>query len=219
MSSGFAPSCEKENFMQRLLVVLLLCVSGTVWSEECHVIIKQQDLVKKVVEGKEVFVVDIAKVKPDQCFEPVKTGKHIKELEAQIRDNLQLAEAYKKNQEALQQLNADYRQLIQRHEQTLDKSITVSENFDKNMQNYNQLVTNYDQLTVRFDELAGKYRDVALTGGSPITVELGAGLTDNGDGIALLGAGFNVYKTWDIKAWGLVHKDFYGMLGGASFRF
>jgi uncharacterized phage infection (PIP) family protein YhgE len=205
--------------MQRLLVVLLLCLSGTAWSEDCHVIIKQQDLVKKVIDGKEVWVVEVAKVKPDQCFKPVATAQHIKELEAQIRDNLQLAEAYKKNQEALQKLNDDYRQLIQRHEQTLDKSITLSENFDKNMQRYNQLATDYDQLTVKFDDLAGKYRDVALTSGSPITVELGAGLTDQGDGIALLGAGFNVYKTWDIKAWGLVHKDFFGMLGGASFRF
>jgi hypothetical protein len=87
------------------------------------------------------------------------------------------------------------------------------------MQSYNQLTKDYDKLTVQFDELAGKYRDVALTAGSPISVELGAGLTDQGDGIALLGAGFNIYKTWDIKAWGMVHKDFFGILGGASFRF
>jgi hypothetical protein len=204
--------------MQRLLVVLLLCLSGTAWSEDCHFVIKKNDLEKKVVDGKEVFMVAVEKVNTG-CFYPVETGKKIEELEAQIQDNLQLAEAYKKNQEALQKLNDDYRQLIQRHEQTLDKSITLSENFDKNMQRYNQLATDYDQLTVKFDTLAGKYRDVALTGGSPITVELGAGLTDQGDGIALLGAGFNVYKSWDIKAWGLVHKDFFGMLGGASFRF
>ena len=205
--------------MHRILGVLLLCVSGSVWSEDCHVIVKKDALVKKVVDGKEAFVIAVQDVKPDQCFKPVETGQQIKKLQQQIDDNLQLAEAYKQNQEALQKLNNDYKELIERHEQTLDKSIAVSDNFHKNMQSYNQLTKDYDKLTVQFDELAGKYRDVALTAGSPISVELGAGLTDEGDGIALLGAGFNVYKTWDIKAWGLVHKDFFGILGGASFRF
>ncbi|KPJ95771.1 MAG: hypothetical protein AMJ53_02105 [Gammaproteobacteria bacterium SG8_11] len=205
--------------MRRLLIVLLFCVSGSVWSEECHVIVKKDALLKQVVEGQEMFVVAVEDVKPNQCFKPVETAQHIKKLQQQIDDNLQLAEAYKQNQEALQKLNQDYQQLIQRHEQTLDKSINVSENFEKNVENYNQLAKDYDQLTVKFDDLAGKYRDVALTSGSPISVELGAGLTDQGDGIALLGAGFNVYKTWDVKAWGLMHKDFFGFLGGASFRF
>ncbi len=205
--------------MHRLLMVLLLCVSSSVWSEDCHVIAKKDALAKKVVDGKEVYVIAAEDLKPDQCFKPVETAQHIKKLQQQIDDNLHLAEAYKQNQEALQKLNQDYQQLIQRHEQTLDKSISLSENFDKNMQSYNQLAKDYDQLTIKLDDLAGKYRDVALTAGSPISVELGAGLTDQGDGIALLGAGFNIYKTWDIKAWGLVHKDFFGMLGGASFRF
>jgi hypothetical protein len=205
--------------MQRLLMVLILCVAGNAWAEDCHVIIKKDALINKIVDGKTVFVVAIEDVKPEQCFKPVETGQLIKKLQQQIDNDLQLAEAYKQNQEAVQKLNQDYQQLIQHHEQTLDKSINLSENFEKNVQGYNQLAKDYDQLTVKFDDLAGKYRDVALTSGSPISVELGAGLTDQGDGVALLGAGFNVYKTWDVKAWGLLHKDFSGILGGASFRF
>jgi hypothetical protein len=174
---------------------------------------------KKLIDGKEVFVVDVGDVKPNQCFKPVETGKKIKELQQQVGDNLQLAEAYKTNQEALQQLNTDYRQLIQSHEQTLDKSISLTDNFDNNMQRYNQLVKDYDQLAIKFDNLAEGYRDVALSSGSPFHVEIGAGLTDQGDGIALLGAGFNVYRTWDVKAWGVLHKDFSSILGGASFGF
>lgn len=205
--------------MRRLLMVLFLCVSGNAWSEDCYVIVKKDTMIKKTVEGKEVFVIAVEDVKPNQCYKPGETAQYIKKLEAQIEDNLQLAESYKQNQEALKKLNDDYQQLIQRHEQTLDKSISLSENFEKNVENYNQLAKDYDQLTVKFDDLAGKYRDVALTGSSPITVELGAGLTDQGDGIGLLGAGFNVYKSWDVKAWGVLHKDFSGILGGASFRF
>ncbi len=205
--------------MRRLFTAMLLCVSGGAWSEDCHVIIRQDALVKHTLDGREVYVTGVDDVKPGQCFKPMETAGHIKNLQKQIDDNILLAEAYKQTQETLQKLNEDYRQLIERHEHTLDKTVALSERFAGNARNYNQLARDYAQLTVKFDELAGKYRDVALTGGSPVTVELGAGLTDQGDGIGLLGAGLNIYKTWDIKAWGMIHRDFFGMLGGASFRF
>lgn len=201
------------------MAVLLLCLSGSAWAEACHVIIREATLVKKNIDGKEAFVVDVGDVKPGQCFKPVETAQTIKKLQQQVDDNLQLAEAYQKTQEALQQLNTDYRQLIHSHEQTLEKSINLTDNFDNNMQRYNQLAKDYDQLTVKFDNLAEGYRDVALSSGSPIRVEIGAGLTNQGDGIALLGAGFNVYRTWDAKAWGVFHKDFSSVLGGVSFGF
>ena len=206
--------------MRKLPTCFLLAIcSGLAVAEDCHVIIKQNNLQKQTLDGQEMYVVAVADVKSNQCFKPVETAEKIKALQKQVDDNLQLAEAYKQNQEALQKLNDDYSALIQRHEQTLNKSITVSENFETNMQNYNQLAKDYDQLTGKFDELAGKYRDVALSSGSPITFDFGAGLTDEGDWVGLLGAGFHVYKAWDIKAWGMAHKDFYGILGGASVRF
>ena len=69
--------------MHRILGVLLLCVSGSVWSEDCHVIVKKDALVKKVVDGKEAFVIAVQDVKPDQCFKPVETGQQIKKLQRQ----------------------------------------------------------------------------------------------------------------------------------------
>lgn len=199
------------------IALMLVCVNA--WAEDCHAVLRIDALVRQAVDGREVYVVAVADVKPDQCFKPVETGQLIKKLTEDARNSTALAEAYKQNQEALKKLNDDYARLVLRHEQALNASITLGENFDKNLTGYNKLVTDYDRLTVKFDELAGKYRDVALTSGSPISLELGAGLTSKGGGVALLGAGFNVYKTWDVKAWGMFHKDFSGILAGASFRF
>ena len=206
--------------MRRFLGIALLMVCGSVWSEDCHVVIKKDALVKQTVAGKEVYLIAVQDVIPDQCFKPVETARQMKKLIDDANSSTAIAEAYKQNQQALKTLNDEYSSLIQRHEQTLNQSITLSENYEKNLQDYNKLATDYDGLTAKFDDLAGKYRDVALIApGAPISVELGAGLTDQGDGVALLGAGFNIYKTWDVKAWGVFHKDFSGILGGASYRF
>jgi len=205
--------------MKHLIGTLLFLVSCSIYAEECHVIIKKADLHKEVMQGKEVYVVNVADVKPDQCFKPVETGERLESLQKAVDNNLKLAEGYKQNQEAVQKLNSEYAQLIQRHEQTLDRSIQLGDNFKKNTENYQKLIADYDQLTVKYDALAGKYREVALTAGSPFNLEVGAGLTNKGDGVALLGAGVHVYKKWSVKAYGLFHKDFSALAGGVSVGF
>lgn len=206
--------------MRRVLVILLLLIPSVAWAEDCHVPIRIDNLSERIIDGNKVYVVSADDVNITKtCFKPVENNEIIRAYMEEVARLTEITEEYRRNQDARSKLNHEQRDLIQRHEDTLDESIELANKYDKAIVEYKELVEDYDVLNDKFDKLIEKYRAVAMNSMSPFSLELGFGLTDDGDAIGIAGAGFNYYKTVDIKLFGAFHEDFNAFMGGASFRF
>ncbi len=211
--------------MRLLMIFIGVFLSTAVMAEPCYYLVKADMLVKQQGGSSTSYLVDekdIKKTNDDEflCFKPVETAEYIRKLEKDAEDFQAISKEYKDLVERINTLNQEYKVLIAKHEDTLNRSVNLTEQYTRQVEEYNKLVSDYDQLVVKFDKLAAGYREAALSGTSFLSFDIGAGATHDKGGMGMLGLGIKLgLFCQQLKLWGVYQNDNSGGMVGCSFSF
>lgn len=138
-------------------------------------------------------------------------------LKQQLKDTGAVATDIGKLSDQYRQLGKDHAALTMKYKSTLDESVGLNEKYSQRSQDLLNLTDKYDHLVLEYNDLTKKYRDIALSGGSFISFDVGLGATsNNGSAEAAALVGMHISR---VNIWGFLQQDNSGVLVGTSFGF
>ncbi len=180
-------------------------------AEECFQMVEKSDLQAQTINGKQVFVVSPDAVIPD-C-----------NLYQRARDAAQAAR--QKNQElqaTIDELNGRYKelydakenyyQLVLRYEGVLNKSSDLVQDFETHSEKWASLQQKYAKLVDDYDKLSESYRSIAKNFSTPLSFEVGGGVTEEEGFAGLIGVSIE-----RITVWGFLQDENNGVMATYNF--
>lgn len=203
------------NFVQVCIVILFLLPVAAI-AETCEVVSKKGGFMIIDCNG-ERYNAMTKEIFSAMRTENNKLKEDNKKLVEQLKNTQSVAVDFEALVTKYDTLNKNYEKLNEKYQGTLDSSINLNESYQEKASKLVELNEKFDKLVTDYDDLTGKYRDIALSGGSPIRFDLGIGLTEYSDSseMAYL-VGASIYK---LNVWGFLQDDNNGLLVGTSIRF
>lgn len=196
---------------QALFTVALGLATTTCFAEECYQMVERKDLKETVINGERVYVVTPdAVIKDCNLYQKARTGlvKAKQQNQALTATIEELNNKYKDLYEAKE----SYYQLVLRYEKVLNKSSDLVGDFETNAGKWASLHQEYVKLADDYDKLSDTYRDIAMNFSSPVSFELGGGVTEDHGFAGLVGVGIHRFTVW-----GLLQPDNNGLFATYTF--
>ncbi|MCG8671111.1 MAG: hypothetical protein MI867_17020 [Pseudomonadales bacterium] len=194
-----------------LLAFLPLIATFPSYGEDCFQMVERSDLVEKVINGETVLV-----VKPDaviaECNLYDKAKKLAEDAQAQAEENEAQLKIMQERYKELYAQKENYYDLVLKYDKVLENSRTLIGNFESHSEKWGNLYQEYKTLTDDYDKLADTYRDIAQNFSTPISFDIGGGVTEDHDFAGLIGVG--IYR---FRLYGFFQEDNNGVLATYTF--
>lgn len=192
------------------LIILILATANT-YAEECFQMVEKSDLQSTVINGEEVFVVKKNAVQT-QCNLYQQARQAALKAQAENKKLLALVDEMNSKYKDLYEAKESYFDLLLKYDTTLGKSSALINDFESHSQRWADLYKDYAKLADDYEKLSETYRAIAMNFDSPVSFDIGGGVTESEGFAGLIGVG--VYR---VKIWGFLQENNNGILATYTF--
>lgn len=193
------------------LTTFLLLAQSEANAETCYQMVEKSDLQPRVIDGQEVYVVAKSAVETP-CNLYQKARDAAVKAQAQSKKHLAQLEEMNNRYKELYQAKESYYDLVIKYEKALEKSSVLIGDFEAHSNQWAHLYKDYSNLANDYDKLSDTYRNIAKNFTSPISFDVGGGITEDHDFAGVIGVGIHRFKIW-----GFFQEDNNGLLATYSF--
>lgn len=174
---------------------LLALMVSPVLADECLQMVDKNDLQARIIDGVEVYV-----VKRDAVHQPCNLYPKAREAavkaQAKNQELLGMLEEMNNKYKELYKAKESYYDLVIKYEKALNKSSALVGDFEAQSDRWANLYRDYKTLANDYDELSDTYRKIAQNFHSPISFEIGGGVTEDHNFAGVIGVGVQRFKVW-----------------------